>query len=96
VYAVAGEAPEWEEVYALRSTYSSTELPDGVEDLICTVDVQKNRLVYVVRGWMAGMSSRLVEFGELWGDTDKPEVWAELDQVMDQEWGSMSLSLCGV
>ncbi|HGS5314531.1 TPA: terminase gpA endonuclease subunit [Vibrio parahaemolyticus] len=96
VYAVAGEAPEWEEVYALRSTYASTELPDGVEDLICTVDVQKNRLVYVVRGWMAGMSSRLVEFGELWGDTDKPEVWAELDQVMDQEWGSMSLSLCGV
>ncbi|HAS6050373.1 TPA: terminase [Vibrio vulnificus] len=96
VYAVTGEAPEWEEVYALRSTYAIGEVPDGVEVLICTVDVQKNRLVYVVRGWMAGMSSRLIEFGELWGDTDKPEVWQELDELMEQEWGGMSLSLCAV
>ncbi|HGS4463225.1 TPA: terminase gpA endonuclease subunit [Vibrio metschnikovii] len=96
VYAVVGEAPEWEEVYALRSTYSSGEIPDGVHSLICTVDVQKNRLVYVVRGWINGMSSRLIEFGELWGDTDKPEVWSELDDLMDQEWGDLKIRLCGV
>lgn len=96
VYAVVGEAPEWEEVYALRSTYSSGEVPEGVHTLICTVDVQKNRLVYVVRGWIDGMSSRLIEFGEIWGDTDKPEVWSELDELMIQEWGDLKIRLCGV
>lgn len=96
VYAVTGEAPEWEEVFALRSTYAAGELPQGVHTLILTVDVQKNRLVYVVRGWMNGMSSRLIEFGELWGDTDKPEVWLELDDLMEQEWDGQRITMCGV
>ena len=96
VYAVAGEAPDWEEVYALRSNYASCELPDGVHTLIATVDVQKNRLVYVVRGWLDGMSSRLIEFGELWGDTDKPEVWHELDEIMEREWGGLEIKMIGV
>ncbi|EKO5196657.1 phage terminase large subunit family protein, partial [Vibrio vulnificus] len=83
-------------VYALRSSYSSGEMPEGVEVLICTVDVQKNRLVYVIRGWMPGMSSRLIEFGELWGDTDKPEVWQELDELVSQEWDGHTIKLTGV
>ena len=96
IYAVAGEAPEWEEVYSLRSTYASLEVPPGVEELIATVDVQKNRLYYTVRGWMRGMSSRLIEFGELWGDTDKLEVWEQLDEIMDREWAGQTISLMGV
>lgn len=96
IFAVVGEAPAWEEVYERRSSYSSGEVPDGVHWLICTVDVQKNRLVYVVRGWMLGMSSRLIEFGELWGDTDKPEVWEELDSLMDRQWHGKPLDMCGV
>ncbi|HGS4859049.1 TPA: terminase gpA endonuclease subunit [Vibrio cholerae] len=96
IFAVVGEAPDWEEVYALRSSYQSGQVPDGVEVLICTVDVQKNRLVYVIRGWMPGMSSRLIEFGELWGDTDKPEVWQELDELVAQEWDGHTIKLTGV
>ncbi|MFH4734902.1 phage terminase large subunit family protein [Vibrio diabolicus] len=96
IFAVVGDAPEWEEVYKLRSMFSSGEVPDGVHTLICTVDVQKNRLVYVVRGWVDGMSSRLIEFGELWGDTDKPEVWSELDDLMEHEWGNLKIRQCGV
>ncbi|WP_371977422.1 terminase gpA endonuclease subunit [Enterovibrio norvegicus] len=96
IYGMTGEAPEWEEVYALRSTYAVGDVPQGVHTLISTVDVQKNRLVYVVRGWLNGMSSRLIEFGELWGDTDKPEVWQELDELMEQEWDGHRLSMIGV
>lgn len=96
IYDVAGDAPEWEEVYALRGSYQVGDVPDGVHTLICTVDVQKNRLVYVVRGWQDGFSSQLIEFGELWGDTDKPEVWAELDSLLEQEWGGLSIRLIGV
>ncbi|MGI2098995.1 terminase gpA endonuclease subunit [Shewanella glacialipiscicola] len=93
IYAIAGEAPEWEEVYALRSTYSSGQVPVGFDQLICTVDVQKNRLYYVIRAWRPGMSSRLVEWGEVWGDTDKPEVWNELAEFLDQEWDGHKIQL---
>ena len=86
VYAVAGEAPEWEEVYSLRHNYQTGTVPAGFEKLSCTVDVQKNRIYYVVRAWRAGMSSRLVDFGEVYGDTDKPEIWSELDELFEQEW----------
>lgn len=96
VYSVAGEAPAWEEVFELRHTYKAGEVPDGFDHLICTVDVQKNRLYYLVRAWRPGMSSRLIEWGELWGDTDKPEVWDDLAQLFDQEWAGKSLQLMGV
>lgn len=96
VYAVAGEAPEWEEVYSLRHNYQTGTVPAGFEKLICTVDVQKNRIYYVVRAWRAGMSSRLVDFGEVYGDTDKPEIWSELDEFFEQEWDGHKLALMGV
>lgn len=96
VFSVAGDAPMWEEVYSLRSSYLAGDLPADVETIICTVDVQKNRLVYVVRGWLVGMSSRLVEHGELWGDTAKPAVWLQLDELMIQNWNDKQIELCGV
>jgi phage terminase large subunit GpA-like protein len=96
VYAIAGDVPDWEEVYALRSVYTMGMVPDGVETLIATVDVQKNRLVYVVRGWLAGFSSRLVECGELWGDTDKPAVWAELTELLARDFSGLRIRLMGV
>lgn len=96
VYSVAGDAPAWEEVHELRHNYQAGQVPEGFNDLICTVDVQKNRLYYVIRAWRAGMSSRLVEWGEVWGDTDKPEVWAELDEFFEQEWQGHTIKLMGV
>lgn len=96
IYAIAGEAPEWEEVYELRSDYQSGQVPVGFDKLICTIDVQKNRVYYVVRAWRPGMSSRLIEWGELWGDTDKPEVWAEVATLLDQEWQGQQIDLMGI
>lgn len=96
IYAIAGDAPEWQEVYALRSDYQSGQVPEGFDSLICTVDVQKNRLYYVIRVWRAGMSSRLIEWGEIWGDTDKPEVWNELAEFLEQEWNGQQIKLMGI
>ncbi|MCS6272720.1 terminase, partial [Shewanella baltica] len=45
------------------------------------------------RAWRPGMSSRLVEWGEVWGDTDKPEVWNELAEFLDQEWDGHKIQL---
>ncbi|EPP2530239.1 terminase gpA endonuclease subunit [Vibrio cholerae] len=95
-YALTGEVPAWEEVKAMRWSYSAGEVLPGAEKLICTVDVQKNRLVYVVRAWFPGMGSQLVEFGELWGDTEKPDVWDELGELLDREWYGMAIDAMGV
>lgn len=93
IHALAGEAPDWEEVYALRSTYQVLDVPPGIDTLIGSVDVQMNRLYYVIRGWKTGMSSCLIEFGELWGDTDKPEVWDQLSEIMGREWAGQNVKL---
>lgn len=96
VHSAIGDAPAWEEVYELRDTYSAGQVPEGFDQLICTVDVQKDRVYYVVRAWRPGMTSRLVEWGEIWGDTDKPEVWDEVANLLEQEWEGRTLSLMGV
>ena len=82
-----GEAPDWERVLSQRSTYESGQVPDGVLALVAGVDVQKNRLVYVVRGFGREMFSALIEHGELYGETDQPEVWTRLGALLAERWG---------
>lgn len=96
VYSAIGDAPEWEQVYSLRSDYSSGQVPEGFTHLICTVDVQKNRVYYIIRAWRAGMSSRLIEHGELWGDTDKPEVWQSVKELFERSWSGLKIKLAGI
>lgn len=96
IFALSGDVPDWEEVYNLRSTYQIGTVPEGFDKLICTVDVQKNRVYYVVRAWRAGMSSRLIENGEIWGDTEKPQIWQEMDDFFERTWDGKSLNLMGV
>jgi phage terminase large subunit GpA-like protein len=93
IFAVAGEAPTWHEVYEKRSDYMSGSVPEDCKKLILTLDVQINRLVFVVRAWGESMTSYKVQSGELWGDTDKPEIWADLDDFITQEWQGYSLNL---
>ena len=82
-----GEAPEWAEVKAKALPYRSGLLPDGAVRLSCGVDVQKGRLVYVVRGWGARGESWLIEAGEKWGETSANDVWQDLqEQVLAIEW----------
>ena len=82
-----GDAPSHERVMAMRSDYQSKEVPDGAILLTAGVDVQKNRLVYVVKAWGLGMASWLVEFGTVFGETDLPDVWTRLRDVLSTEYG---------
>lgn len=83
LYRVAGDAPPWEGVLDLRESYVSGTVPDGAQVLTAGVDVQKDRLVYCVRGWGAGYESWLVQHGELWGETAGAQVWQELVHLLD-------------
>lgn len=58
------------------------ELPAGVLALTCGVDVQKNRLEYLVIGWGLNRESWVVDKGIIVGDTMQEGVWSELDLVI--------------
>ena len=60
------------------------DVPPEVLRLVMGVDVQGNRLVYVVRGFGSGARSWLIDAGEIWGPTREEEVWAKLGAKLQQ------------
>lgn len=86
-----GDVVEWQQVAERRSTYAKGDVPEGVRFLTLGVDVQKDRLVYVVRGWGGRARSWLIEEGELFGETAEPEVWEDLAELLTKTWGGLSI-----
>lgn len=93
VWQIGGDAPDWHEVQKQRGEFPSGHVPDGALALTCGVDVQKHRLVYAVRAWGYGMESWLVAWGDLWGDTDQADVWAQLHQLRGREFGDRKMPI---
>lgn len=81
-----GEAPDWQKVADLRLPYRTGDIPSGVRVLTCGADVHKRYIVYVVRGWGAASESWLIEYGEIWGETDTPEPWLKLAALLDRKY----------
>ena len=88
-----GDAPEALEVHRLRIPYQMGTVPLGVVLLTAGVDVQKNRLIFVVRGWGARGTSWLIEHGELWGATAEPEVWEQLQDLLSKQYSGLPIRL---
>lgn len=78
LYTVSGDAPDWKSVESQKIDYVEGDVPEDVQKIVMSVDVQKNRLVYVVRGFGFQKESWKLESGELHGDTDKDAVWDAL------------------
>lgn len=93
LYRMGGDAPDWSEVKALAGGYERGVVPEGAQVLTCAVDVQKNRLVYAVRGWGWRNESWLVEAGEMWGETKHAEVWTELDELLERDFGGKRIRM---
>ena len=86
--------PESVEVYRLKISYKRGQVPVGVVTLTCAVDVQKNRLVYVIRGWGARSTSWLIQHGESWGPTDQFDVWNDLDDLLKTRIAGLRIRIC--
>ncbi len=74
----SGEVPEWEQIYSSRIGYKAGTVPEEARFLTFGGDVQKNRIVYVVRAWGEKATSWLIENGEIFGSTEQTAVWKEL------------------
>lgn len=87
-----GDAPEWDEIEKRKLPYRKREVPAGVLFITVGVDVQKDRLVYVVRGWGVRQESWLIDYGELFGDnhdTRLDDVWLELTDLIEGDFGGL-------
>lgn len=93
LYAVGGDAPEWERVREHAAAYSFGDVPEGVRVITAYVDVQKSRLVYAIRGWGTSMESWLLEAGEIHGETEHSAVWSELEAFREREFGPRKLRI---
>ncbi len=94
LYSYTNQAPEWSIVADLRSLtdYPMGTLPPGVDviAIVLGVDVQMDRLVYIIRAYCHGMTSFLLEHGEIYsehGGTDADDAWAALALFKDRQFG---------
>ncbi|WP_282187004.1 terminase gpA endonuclease subunit [Azospirillum sp. B21] len=81
--AAGGQARAWEQIAALAQAYETGEVPYGVQRIALTVDVQKYGLYVVARGWGARYESWLLRAAFLPGETERPEVWNDLAELID-------------
>jgi phage terminase large subunit GpA-like protein len=88
-----GEPVELGEILAHRADYKRGDLPDGVLALVMTVDVQRESLIVLIRGWGARATSWLIDWGELHGDTSSPQVWHDLIDLMSTPLHGLPLRL---
>lgn len=93
LYRVGGDASDWQVVAELRDGREAGAVPDGVRVVTCGVDVQKNRLIYSVRGWGVNFESWLIEHGELNGETAYDEVWTQLSSVLEARYGEFRIRM---
>lgn len=87
LYRTKGDAPPWEDLHAKSegSAYNLGDVPIWALLVFLTVDVQKDHLVLVWRGWGYDYHSILIGREQLWGGTDEGKVWRKLDKAFERE-----------
>jgi phage terminase large subunit GpA-like protein len=93
LYKLVGDAPEAATVQGLRAGYRMGEVPTEARLLTAGVDLQMDRLVYVVRAWGPAHTSWLIQHGELWGDTSLDHVWSSLAELLDETFGDKRIRM---
>jgi phage terminase large subunit GpA-like protein len=81
-----GDAPDWDHVYQQRDGYTSGAVPAGALILFAGVDVQKDRLEIGVWGFGRNRQRWLIEHRVLLGQTNRPEVWSDLEAMFSETW----------
>ncbi|MBF0153244.1 MAG: phage terminase large subunit family protein [Magnetococcales bacterium] len=80
------EAPDWQRLYDRREEYRIGSIPPGVVFLTAGADVQKDRIEVEVVAWGRSRESWSIDYFVLDGDTARPEVWRQLERVLEKEY----------
>ena len=93
LWTLKGDAPDWDKVWSLRGGYQSDTVPDGVRLVTAGVDVQKDRLYCVVRGFGAQGESWLIAHHEIFGLHEGGAAWERLAAVLERPYGKHRVRL---
>jgi phage terminase large subunit GpA-like protein len=90
----------WEDEYASKvgadglmarmEPWQLMNCPMGVLTLTAGIDVQDNRLEIKVVGWGDGEEAWIVNWVAIHGDPQRPEIWAQLDDLLAIEYAHAS------
>lgn len=78
----------------IQSGFKIGMVPPAVIVVTIGADVQKNRIVYVVRGWGAQARSWLLDRGEIFGLTSQTEVWSRFSVFLQRTYGGLPPAVC--
>ena len=98
LYSYSNAATDWSVVAELRTLtdYVMGSLPvEELIEIVMGVDVQMDRLVYIIRAYCRGMTSYLIEHGEVYSDhtgTDADDVWDSLATFKDRLFNGHKIS----
>jgi len=80
-YSVDADQPDTDLLAGRLSDYRIGQVPAGALFLTAAVDVQKDRLEIKVKGWGRGEESWLIDWQQIYGNPNQPEVWNALDDL---------------
>ena len=80
-----GEKLEWEAIAGRREVYKA-EVPARALYLTAGVDTQDDRFEYEITGWGAGEESWTIEYGRLFGDLSRQEIWDKLLETLTRSF----------
>lgn len=82
----------WEEEYSAKigaeglaaraEPYDLLTVPEGGLVLTAAVDVQDNRLEFLVKAWGRDEENWVINYGKIFGDPAQQDVWDQLDSVL--------------
>jgi phage terminase large subunit GpA-like protein len=79
-----GERPEWKRLYDLREQYRIGTVPRGGLVVVAAADVQGDRIEVAIDAYGEDMEYWAVDYRVLLGEPAAPEVWIELERLMQQ------------
>lgn len=80
-----GEKLEWEAIAGRREVYRA-EVPLRALYITAGVDTQDDRFEYEITGWGAGEESWVIEYGRLFGDLSRQEIWDTLRKQLTRSF----------
>lgn len=80
-----GDQVDDDSLLARREDYGP-EIPEGALILTAGVDVQQDRLEIGIDAWGPAEECWAMDYRVLWGDPTQPQVWRELDGVLQSDW----------
>ena len=93
-WKTSGDRPDWEAVRERAGSYSRGELPEHCRGLTMGVDVQQDRLEWMVMGFGPNFRKWVIDWGTLWGDPRHGDVWSELGAMQGKRYRNVAVTRC--